>query len=1059
MSVATAAALGLVQKSFPLDPAILGDDSALALDLGITTDADVALAIASNQPFPARPGGVIDLAHISLTASGGRPVAFQGGGGLTVGFEFSSAVTAGAGIFDDPAVALRALDLGETPGLDLTIGGAAGSRYALLRTGYKASGSVSGSHPIGVIGSFTFGASGAASGISAVLHRFPSTAGADTVLTDTIESWKLPRHVVAANSLQPATWVIAEASGSLAVNIGAKLGYNFNFVREVKTLGLSGDIGLKLDAAAEATFGFDVSGRYLVVVGRESDAPADSRVRLRMFKLSSNGMQFGLNLKLGVTGVATFLPGQADDFVKAVFGVHGAQITHLLGQIDKWTDPNQSVGQLVAGLVNDKALQLLKDVTGIDPQAAFDQARAKLLEAIHFYQNLPDKVASELTGLIGNLSPAALQALTDSLTLLASTDAATQKQALADLLSINDFADTPIGKLLTAAADNGLLSLFDRLPQVRSIAGALLSILNGGVIAKLQQFINEKLNLDQILKVVTQTDFNKLDSFLIGRLAAFFDKQLGFAQLDEVKNAIHAVIGKRQEIYEKARTALNSRYGLEATATWQRTNSSQAVVDVVFDTSDPAARALLKDVLTSGNNGLDHLFTTPLPSVQINGAVLTHELTRKSTLEISLPRFNFQTQTVNTALANVHPDDDNGRILLYDATGSSSVSVQNRFSSSLNMTLAAAIARTGATSPDLRMHSDGGNTWSYQLLYVKPKMKREELEAISRPFLVQYMADHFSTGTSLSTWYNMLESTSEEILHNGPETYGDICASFEVTIPGDALNAWVAPIQNVKAAGQRMSVAIQRMLKTLVPMFYLNDISKLANLASSAPLLAWASVPPAVKFDGTTFSETGGGDVFWDHVDVSLRRAAAAHQQTAGNLLAKLPDLRLRLEEAGLHNTVQFYEDSQVSAILQGATTPSFGDVLFESLFLFEAQIVEKANDALKDIQKFLAVAGTSPTVAVKRLASFAADITKAFGDLTGQNVFAHLATFRAVAEVVFGEATSALTGVVVAQPRAMLTLDILNPAPPRKFQLSDFLAGAQPASDDIAVAQRLASF
>ena len=1059
MSAGAALAPSSFQKSFPLDPAVLGNQSAVALDIGGTTDADVLIAIATNQPFPTRPSGVIDLAHISLTASGGKPVAFQGESGLTIGFEFSAGVTAGAAIFDNPNDAIRALGLNETPGLDLSLGAtSASSRYALLRTGYKASGKVSGSHPIGAIGSLTFGVSGAAAGTSAVLHRFDATTGADSVLGDTVRTWKLPRHVLSSSALAPASWVIAEASGSLAVNIGARLGYNFNFVREVKALGLSGDIGLKIDAAATATFGFDVSGRYLVVVGRESDAPGDTKVRLRLFKLSTNGMQFGLNLKVGVTGVATFLPGQADDFVKAVFGVHGAQITHLLGQIDKWTDPKQSVSQLVAGLVNDKAFALLKDLTGIDPKASFDAARGKLLEAIHFYQGLPDKVASELTGLIGGLSTTALTETTAALTLLASSDETTQKQAFEDLLSVNGFSDTIIGKLLLASADHGLLSLLDRLPELRTIAGTLLSILNGGVIAKLQKFINDKLGLDQIFNVITQSDFDKLDSFLVGRLAAFFDKDLGFAQLDEIKNAIHLVIGKRQEIYATVRTALNSRYGLEVAATWQRTDSSKAVVDAVFDTSDAAAQAMLKDVLTHSNAGLDELFTTSLPTVQINGAVLTHELTRKSTLEITLPRFNFQTQTVTTALANVKPEDNGGgRILLYDATGTTTVSVRNKFSSSLTMTLAAAIARTGTNSTDLRIHSDSGNTWAYQLLYSKANMKREELEALTRPFLIQYMADHFAQGTSLSTWYNMLESTSEEKLNNGPEVYGDVCASFEVTIPGDALGSWIAPITNVKSAGQRVSIAIQRALKAQLPMFYFNDVSKLANLASSAPLLAWASVPPAVKFDGTTFSETGGGDVFWDHVDISLRRSAAVNPRTAGNLQAKLPELRLRLEEAGLHNTVQFYADSQVGIILQAAIN-SFGDILFESLFLFESQIVEKANDALQDIQKFLSVAGTSPTEAVKRLASFAADITQAFGNLTGQSVFADLASFRAVAEVVFAEASSALSGGAAALPRAMLTLDILNPLPPRTFLLADFLKGDQPNTEDIAVAQRLVS-
>src|ERR1041384_5273769 len=94
------------QKTFPLDPNILGPSSSLNLQVGASTDADVLQAIATNQPFPARPNGVIDLAHISLVASGGNPVAFQGGN-TTIGFSFSAGVTAGLGVFDDPQAAIE----------------------------------------------------------------------------------------------------------------------------------------------------------------------------------------------------------------------------------------------------------------------------------------------------------------------------------------------------------------------------------------------------------------------------------------------------------------------------------------------------------------------------------------------------------------------------------------------------------------------------------------------------------------------------------------------------------------------------------------------------------------------------------------------------------------------------------------------------------------------------------------------------------------------------------------------------------------------------------------
>ncbi|HEY2385001.1 MAG TPA: hypothetical protein VGK48_27820, partial [Terriglobia bacterium] len=862
-----------------------------------------------------------------------------------------------------------------------------------------------------------------------------------------------PRHITAANKLTPGTWIVAEASGSLAVNLAASLGYNFNFVKDVQAFGLSGDIGLKIDAAATATFGINVSGRYLVVVGRESDLVADQHLRLRLFKLDSNGLQFGLNLKLGVTGVETVTLGQVDDFVQAVFGVHGAQIVTALQQIQKWTDPTKSVGQLVAGLVNDKALQIIKDTTGIDPQTAFDTARSKFLDAVNLYQSLPGKVSSELLGFINDLTPSASADLQNALTALTQTDPNAQKQALLSLFNASGITSSPIGKLLSGLAENGLLSLVDRLPEVRGMAATIQSILNGGVIARLESFIDDKLGLDKVLAAVSQNDFSGLDSFLVGRLSTFFDRTLGFADLNDIKNAINLVISKRQDIYAAATKALNSTYGLSLAAAWQRTSTSTAVIDAVFDMSDASAKQLFANVVTVSNSGLDQLLTTTLPSVNLNAGVLSHELTTKSTLDISLPHFNFQTQNVTTSLAKVTAENDGGRLLVYDATGSNAVSVTNKFNSSLAVTIAAAVARTGTGSPDLRIHSTDGASWSYELLYAKAGMKREELEAITRPFLTQYMAAQFSQGTSLSSFYSQLEDTVSQILQNPPETFGDVCASFEVTIPGDALASWVQPVKNVLAAAKAVSIAIQTSLKKNVEFFYLSDISNLANLASSAPLLAWSSIPPAVSFDGSNFSDAAGKDVYWDQEDIQLRRAAAANPNTIANLSAKLAGYRLRLEEAGLHSSVQFYADNQAGTICQGATT-QFGDILFLSLLTFEAEIVDKAQDALQDIQKFLALAGTSPSQAVTRLAQFAADITTTFNQLLGQNVFVDIASFRAVGQVVFSEASRALNPVAAGQPVAMLTLDVLSKS--TSFQIPAFFTGSIPQASDVAVAQRL---
>src|SRR5262247_44372 len=108
------------KKIFHLDPDILSPGGTATVELGSATDSDVVIATASNKTFPLRPNGIIDLSHISLTASTGNHVEFEAGD-VSLAFDFGASIAAGVGIFDRPDDAMRALDLGDDVSLDLAI--------------------------------------------------------------------------------------------------------------------------------------------------------------------------------------------------------------------------------------------------------------------------------------------------------------------------------------------------------------------------------------------------------------------------------------------------------------------------------------------------------------------------------------------------------------------------------------------------------------------------------------------------------------------------------------------------------------------------------------------------------------------------------------------------------------------------------------------------------------------------------------------------------------------------------------------------------------------------
>ena len=1003
------------------------------LDIHGTTDLDVAKAIAADASFPERPDGAIGLGHIAFATGAGTPVTFNAGN-VPVQAAFSAGVAASVGVFPDHAAAIASLNLGDTPGLDFAIAADSSTRYAVLASSYSATGNVDVTHPLGAVGTLTIGASGATAGALAVLHRFRRDEGARSVLEQTLGSWALPRDVRTAADLRPGTWLIGEVDGTIALNVTAAVGYNLDFVRTVKAGTLAGDIGLKVDAAVDATFGLEVSGRYLVVVGRET---ADERVRVQLFKLARKGVTFGVNLNVGVTGVETIAPERVDDFIAAVFGVHGPQIVAALEAIDKWTDPAQSVGSLVAGLTNEKALDLFRHLTGKDLQTDFEAVRGRVLDAIHQWETLDAKVSAELWAIIGRLGDQDVQLLKHSLALLSTSDAAVQRDAFGSLVSDAGFTGSPLARLLNAAADQGLLALLDRAGELRAVATAVNAILDGGVIKQLQQYVERELKLDAVLNAVSRADFDALDQWLVGRLSVFFDKALRFEDLNAIKDAIHLALARRQQIFEKATSALNARYGFDLAATWQRTTADMALFDVEFDTARADGRELLGALLQRAE--VAPIISGRSPATRIRAGVLTHEVTKKTTLNVSLPHVNLQQQTINHALARVDVDASGPGLLAYQATGEDVVDARNRFRSTLSVGVAAAAAASGASG--IVVHSFDA-TWSYQLLTAKAGMRRADFEATTRPFIETFMLPQFAGATKLSDWYELVDDSVEGKLHNGPNTFGDVCIGCEVTVPGAALGAWFTPpTSGAHAAAKSMAIAIQRALKQVVAFYYLTDATRLGTLGSSAALLTWAAIPPA--------NAVAGDDVIWDHRDTA--QLSMMTGLAIARVAARLPGLRLRLQEAHMDGTLPFYGDDQAASIVAAAL--GAGKPLLVNLLDFERALVAKAAAAYEEAQAF--VRSDNAASALERLADFAGDITRAFNTLAAQTVFVGPA-FRPVAQSLFVEAARALDPAVAVRPSAMLTVSVLNPA--RTFDIGAFPAGSVPPPDQVVVGERLVS-
>ena len=1023
-------------KDFPLDAGIFTSGK---LTLSGSTDADAAKAILLNDKFP---DGNIELGHIAFSADTGRvTLKPETVGGASVSFEITASAQSGVGVYGSSADAIKALNLPQPACLKIT--DAAGQRYLLMDWGYSASFSGSASHPVGMLGSVTFGVDAKRNSIFAILHRFDSTQGAHRVLEDSIASWRLPRHVAFDGhdlNLKPGTWLLAEADGSLALKLAASLGWNINFAKDAKLLGVTHNLSAKVDASLQATFGFSVSGKYILMVGRED---AGTVVRLSLCKESSKGLSFGFNLNVGVQGADPQLPNSFDDFIKSTFGVHGLQV---LKDLREWTDPSTDIGQKLAGLADQTIIDLLKSTTGIDPATEFNKAKQIVTNALDTWFKLPDKLSSMLWSFL-NQQPA-LGVVGDFKTFLTDlTDPDKGAAALAKVLQKATFGDTPQGQFLEAIAERGLLALADNLALVRTSAGQVLDILNGGIIAKVQAFINQKLNLDQIRKAVTDTDFNKIEQWLQNRLGNFLDKTLNLDDLKDIQKAIQTLDAKVGDYYKTAVQALTKRYSLEFAATYQKTTTDTALIDVNFDMSVPAAAQLFAEVVTQSN--LDNLLTRETSGVTLNQGKLTHEINRKGTVDLHMPLFDFTSTHVNDAMISLTAEDQGGRLLLYQIDSKDTVTVANRSTSQLSV-LASLRVRSGQT-PQL----DADGSIAYEMRQVKADMRPLDLEARTTGFIHQYLGSLFGGGdASIRSFYTDLDNALTAATHSQSNHLGDMAVSMQLALKATVLAGWFQPrsASELRNDQMRLSRVLQGAWKNLLPTLFFQDLGQYQRNESIAALLIWSSLPisTSIDFNDSTINQFNTDqDVFWDWPGVGLRRAVARDSHTIANLAGRLSGIQSQLQAAGSGDS-DFFAPSQAGTFLELALNAT-GDKLLSSLLFTEAQLVRGATDALKHISSGLANAATAPTQAIKALANFAADLTDTFNQRVS-SVYSGISG-RVVGPMLLVESSAAL-GSLQAKPAAMLTLYALNPG--HKFKLGTFIDGQSPPQSEVALPQTL---
>lgn len=1025
----------------------------LSIELSAPEDPALQEALAGNV----KPAHDVELGKVAARASGGIPaIEFGGDAKGSVSFSGAASLLSAFGIYLDRDRMLAALQLDPQQNLQSTLASLpndASGYYAVLRWGYDLSAKGTGSMALGAAGSVKFGGEAGREGLYAVVRRFPAEAGMLTAAAQTANSWMLPRQVASSDDLEPGTWILAEVNSGVSFKLNGILGYNFNWLRKLKAGTVGGDIGLKLHLGLETVVGLFASGRYALVVARETDEPV---IRLRLYKLRRKGWDFALNAGAAVETVAA-LPQNVDDLIKAAFGVHGAQIMEDLQAIERWTDPKNKPSHILAGLSEDYCLKLLERLAGIpvvnQGLAAFNQAREQAMAALRKWSELDAQahgVATKILKMLEseNVDLTPVQELAKA---IANSDRDACKRLLSQQLERSDFFQSNEGKWLESALATGILNTLNNpyFDDLRRTARITSEILEGraaiSVLKKLQDYVNDALNLEQIKSAIEAADISHLEAWLKVKLEEFLAKDVDIPALKEIQAAIDHLLEYRKEIYAQARSALNRKHEFELQSTYKQATVDTALVDLEFDSRVPGAAPVLADALGGDFN---HIFLRPTSGVRLHAGVLSHGITRESRIEVSLPYFDAQTDHINESVARFSAEESEGKVYVLDTKDR--VTDRNKRVSMLSVGAYLPVSESNS----IRRHSSESVTYSYSYREAIRGMQTAHLRYLLAPYISTYFKSAFGTaGGSYEVWIDDLDRTLDA---RGTHQIGNTLVSLELCLPGEITGAWFNAQEDSKAVQYMfMSKQLQRAIKRMLPFYYLQDLDNYRNINSVYALLVYSAIPPlnAVSLKDGQIVDLAS-DFYWDWVDSELRKKVVSSVDTQRNLFALLAQIHRLLEATGLKSSDYEPDSIVVGNILRSVMSPNPGFHLLQGLLKFEADVIRGAVAAGTKLAKFVRSSGTNVTEAIETLAEFGAaaagTFNKELSSIYGGGPSRPLST------MLFIEAAGALEGRVRPEIYAMLGLTIFTDT--AAFP-NGYLAGEAPKKEDILITQRLLNF
>jgi hypothetical protein len=825
-----------------------------------------------------------------------------------------------------------------------------------------------------------------------ILRHLKSDLPGRKAVQQALGSWVLPSQITSLDALAPGTWVIAEVDGSIGVQVGAKYGFSLDCVREAVGGGLSGDLGLKIEAGIDVALGFRAAGRFLVAVSRPGATGHSKTIRVQVFKMKRKGWDFAMNAGATIEPVATALPDTFDGFLGGVLGIDGKQ---LLADLESLREVAGDPGKALEALLGDSAsVQAL--LSRIAPGAASVAERyADAWEAIDGLLKKWDELDHEVAALLwGKLDDSeTIQAIRGFAESLADLDTDEIRKRILERLNLSGESDDPVLQWVSSVVDGRVLAALadsTALQMVQGVALRTAQVLDGQalglILHALHGYIDDALNVDRVRKAVAAASIDNLDRWLVERLEQFVGEVVDVARLEQIGQVITLLEEKSSDFYAKAREALAEKYEASFALTYKRATERTALVDVEIDGAHPDAPDLLKRAIA----GEFHRFLmTKHDAVRLRAGALTHGIDRHTSVAVGLPFLSRNVNAVTRSLAKLEvADQPGGRVALYTLDAENVVERDNEMRSRFSIS-----ATLDVDSNHVRRWSVPEWISTYEYLEAFEQARRGVLAQRLEPLVDTYFRGDFPIGgegeaRGLSTWLDDWDRTIAEMTANGSDNFGNTVLRLSVALPTGTGAAWAgAPGAKTDPAYRAMSVAMQHAMRTVMLRVQDAQTSFYERRRQAYSLLVYAAIPPAhdagLLNDGSV-NLFRSGDIHWEWRDRALLKAILRLPLTASNLAIQFERVHRRLAASGelAANQLKWYEPQHcTTAIEEALTRVSTGLTDLEALLFVEEAAVRSALEAGQAMARFHRSAGADAAQAVAALAEFGERTTRAFNE------------------------------------------------------------------------------